>query len=198
MVLNSLRGQLVSSSIPSPPPSPERARLVAVPKQLYQASNFKEILASVDSYLPKDAQGNFISEQEKSDVVHDLLAFLAEQMLEMNRAKQSEIKGFLSWLEGEVGAKVEDLTPKTKVQEYYKLQFDELLAILKKNKRKIAIDPARREPQERLRTEFAASVDKLKPLMERIAETDELIDQIVYRLYGLTKEEIGIVEGNVK
>lgn len=28
-------------------------------------------------------------------VVHDLLAFLAEQMLEMNRAKQREIKGFL-------------------------------------------------------------------------------------------------------
>ena len=125
-----------------------------------------------------------------------MLAFLAEEMLEMNKQKQAEIKGFLSWLEGEVGAKVEDLTPKTKVQEYYKLQFDELLAILKKNKRKIAIDPARREPQERLRAEFAASVDKLKPLMERIAATDGLIDQIVYRLYGLTEEKIRIVEGN--
>lgn len=43
----------------------------------------------------------------KSDVVHDLLEFLAEQMLETNRAKQAEIKGFLIWLEGEVGAKVE-------------------------------------------------------------------------------------------
>jgi hypothetical protein len=127
-------------------------------------------------------------------VVHDLLAFLAEQMLEMNKQKQAEIKGFLGWLEGEVGAKVEDLTPKTKVQEYYKQQFDELLAILKKNKRKIAIDPSRREPQERLRLEFDASVGKLKPLMGRIAETDELIDQIVYKLYGLTDEEIGIVE----
>ena len=169
--------------------------MVAELKQLYQASKFDGILASVESYLPKDAQGNFVTVQEKSDVVHDLLAFLAEQMLEMNRAKQAEIKGFLSWLEGEVGAKVEDLTPKTRVQEYYKLQFDELLAILKKNKRKIAIDPARREPQERLRVEFAASVDKLKPLMERIAATDGLIDQIVYRLYGLTEEEIRIVEG---
>jgi hypothetical protein len=44
---------------------------------------------------------------------------------------------------------------KTKVQEYSKLQFDELLAILKKNKRKLKdYDPARREPQERLRLEF--------------------------------------------
>jgi hypothetical protein len=31
--------------------------------------------------------------------------------------------------------------------------------------------------------------------MERIAATDGLIDQIVYKLYGLTEEEIRIVEG---
>ena len=169
MIKEFILGGFPSVRISFSTPEPERARLVAELKQLYQASKFDEILASVESCLPKDAQGNFISEQEKSDVVHDLLAFLAEQMLEMNKQKQAEIKGFLGWLEGEVGAKVEDLTPKTKVQEYYKLQFDELLAILKKNKRKLAIDPARREPQERLRAEFDASVGKLKPLMERIA-----------------------------
>jgi hypothetical protein len=83
------------------------------------------------------------------------------------------------------------------VQEYYKLKFDELLAVLKKNKRKLAIDLARREPQERLRLEFDASVGKLQPLMGRIAATDGLIDQIVYKLYGLTQEEIRIVEGAV-
>jgi hypothetical protein len=69
------------------------------------------------------------------------------------------------------------------------------LAILKKNKRKLAIDPARRELQEQLRLEFDASLAKLQPLMESIAATDDLIDQIVYKLYGLTEEEIGIVEG---
>jgi predicted KAP-like P-loop ATPase len=50
--------------------------------------------------------------------LHDLLAFLAERMLEMNKQKQQEIKGFLDWLEGFVGARVEDLTPKTKIQSY--------------------------------------------------------------------------------
>ncbi len=39
---------------------------------------------------------------------------------------------------------------------------------------------------------------KLLPLIERIAATDELIDQIVYKLYGLTEEEIGIVEGKMQ
>jgi hypothetical protein len=176
-------------------PEPEQARLGAELKALYLAGKFNEILSSVEDCLPKDAQGNFIAAQEKSDVVHDLLAFLAEHMLEMNKQKQQEIKGFLGWLESEIGSKVEDLSPKTKVQEYNKLKFDELLAVLKKNKRKLAIDPARREPQERLRLEFDASLAKLQPLMERIRQTDELIDQIVYKLYGLTEEEIAIVEG---
>jgi hypothetical protein len=31
-------------------------------------------------------------------------------------------------------------------------------------------------------------------LVERIEATDRLIDQIVYRLYGLTEEEIAVVE----
>ena len=35
--------------------------------------------------LPKDAAGNFIAEHEQSDVVHDLLAFLA--VLKKNKKK---------------------------------------------------------------------------------------------------------------
>ena len=88
-------------------------------QQLYADGKHVDILAQVDACLPKDEAGNFIAELERSDVVHDLLAFLAERMLEMNKQKQNEIKGFLGWLESYVGAKVEDLTPKTKLQGYY-------------------------------------------------------------------------------
>jgi hypothetical protein len=177
-------------------PAPERARLVAELQELYGTGKFEDTLSRVEDCLPKDAAGNFIPEQEKSDVVHDLLAFLAERMLEMNKEKQKEIKGFLGWLEGYVGTKVEDLTPKTKIQSYYEHDYDGLLAVLKKNKKKLAIDPARREPGEVLRAEFEGSLGKLLPLLERIRQTDELIDAIVYRLYGLTEEEVRIVAGN--
>jgi len=81
-------------------PAPERTRLEAELQQLYSDGKHSEILARMEAYLPKDAAGNFIAEQERSDVVHDLLAFLAEQMLEMNKQKQQEIKGVLGWLEG--------------------------------------------------------------------------------------------------
>ena len=67
--------------------------------------------------------------------------------------------------------------------------------MLRKNRKKLAIDPARREPAEALRAEFEGSVGKLGPLRERIRQTDELIDAVVYELYGLTEEEITIVEG---
>ncbi|MDD4651992.1 MAG: hypothetical protein PHQ34_07155 [Methanothrix sp.] len=131
----------------------------------------------MEACLPKDEAGNFVADREKSDVVHDLLAFLAERMLEMNKQKQQEIRGFLGWLEGYVGAKVEDLTPKTKLQSYYEHDYEGLMAVLKKNRKKLAIDPTRREPAEALKAEFEGSMSKLGPLRERIRLTDGLIDR---------------------
>ncbi|MFH1941437.1 MAG: hypothetical protein ABIL68_04975 [bacterium] len=45
-----------------------------------------------------------------------------------------------------------------------------------------------------IKTQFEQSVSVLKPLIVHIEKTDWLIDQIVYRLYGLTEEEIRVVE----
>jgi hypothetical protein len=39
-----------------------------------------------------------------------------------------------------MGAKVDDLTPKTKIQSYYEHDYDDLLAVLKKNKKLLAIE----------------------------------------------------------
>ena len=132
---------------------------------------------------------------EQSDVVHDLLAFLAEQMIELNRQKQKEIKGFLKWIEREWEIAIEDLTLKTKLKQYYEHDFNEMIRIAKRNKKLIKPDPESREFQERLEREWKASMEKLRPLKEKIRLTDELIDRIVYKLYGLTDEEIEIVEG---
>jgi len=46
-----------------------------------------------------------------------------------------------------------------------------------------------------LRDDYEASMAILRPLEESLTETDRLIDQIVYRLYGLTAAEVAIVEG---
>ncbi len=58
----------------------------------------------------------------------------------MNKEKQEEIRGFLAWLEEFMGAKVDGLSNKTKVSAYYEIDFGELLAVLKKNKKKLGVD----------------------------------------------------------
>ncbi len=133
---------------------------------------------------------------EHSDIVYDLLAFLAGQMIEMNKHKQTEVKGFITWLEHTIGAEVDDLNNKTKIKAYHDYDFEALLAVLKQNRRKLTVNPDTRTFQDAIEREYNASIAKLTPVKARIYATDRLIDLIVCRLYGLTEEEIAIVEGH--
>ena len=136
-----LYARFLASSPPvsSPPASLRQAQGAASP-----------LLAFVSAHLAADP--------ERSDVVHDLLAYLAEQMIELNKQKQAEMKGFLAWLEREIGAQVDDLSGKTTLQNYLgdyqkdqaPASFDDVLAVLKKNSRKLAVDPGKRAFQEAL------------------------------------------------
>ena len=149
---------------------------------------------------------------EQSDVVHDTLAFLAEQMIEMNKEKQGEIRGYLKWLESQLKIQsdtegntgIEALTGKTQIKNYLgdyqkgedNLPFEEFWKILEKNKTRIQTDLKSRELYGNIRSEYEKSLSKLLPLKENLRKTDWLIDQIVYKLYGLTEQEIRIVEGH--
>ena len=120
-------------------------------------------------------------------------------MIEMNREKNAEIKSFLDFLKGETGASISDLSSKTAIQEYYRHEFQNLIDVLVKNRKKLraGYDPKSPSNYKHLLEWCKASVDKLAPLMVRIKATDRLIDQIVYRLYGLTGDEIKIVEEGI-
>ncbi len=146
---------------------------------------FQETLQWVEQELKKG----------RTDTVHDFLAYLAEQMIEMNKAKNEEIKGFLKWLEREIGTEINTLANKTAIKEYHDNDFNHLLDVFKKNKNKLTIDPSNRKTQELLEKHFLKSIAVLEPLKRKIKGTDELIDDIVYKLYGLTPDEIEIVEG---
>jgi len=148
---------------------------------------------------------------EESDVVHDLLAFLAEEMVRLNKEKRAAQREFLDWLvttlkllpdkEGRRGIDV--LTGKAKLADYpgdYQkgeppLATDELLDILRKNKGHLGVSLSDVGLLERVRVVYEESLLRVLPIKERLARTDRLIDEVVYRLYGLTEEEIGVVEG---
>jgi hypothetical protein len=150
-------------------------------------------------------------EPQQADVIHDILVFLSKQTIEMNKEKQREIKGYLGWLESQLkiqadadgNSGIEALTGKTQIKNYLgdyqkgeeDLPFEEFWKILEKNKSKIQANLKSRELYENIKSEYEKSLPKLLPLKEKLHKTDWLIDQIVYKLYGLTEEEIKIVEG---
>ena len=70
-----------------------------------------------------------------------------------------------------------------------------MLEILKENRKALKVNPASKDFFDPLKDAFQKSLSKLTPLKAKISTTDRLIDLIVYRLYGLTEEEIKIVEG---
>ncbi|MDB9488639.1 TaqI-like C-terminal specificity domain-containing protein [Dolichospermum circinale CS-537/01] len=167
--------------------------------QQYQINHNPNILLTqIDHHLNQ--------QPEEADVIHDLLVYLAEQMIELNKQKQTEIKSFLTWLARLIGTDIDNLTNKSKIQnylgDYYKqkqadnhLTLDELIDILKKNKKKLKIDIRSRKEQETLAKEYQASLNTLLPIKKQLKQCDWLIDEIVYKLYKLTPEEKAIIEG---
>ena len=104
----------------------------------------------------------------------------------------------MKWLGRFIGCEIDALTNKSKIQnylgDYYKnesnLSFDDLIEVLKKNKKKLKIDLVARKEQQTLKKEYQDSLDTLLPIKQQLTNCDKLIDAIVYRLYGLTQEEI--------
>ncbi len=174
---------------------------------------FPKTLELIDECLPKDQHGNFIKEKEKSDVVHDFLAFLAEQMVELNKEKQKEIKGFLKSLVAQLhilpdrkgNEGIDALTGKYRLKNYLgdcqkgevHLSFSGFYKLLKENKKRIQANLRNRELYTDLEREYKESLNRLLPVKKRLELTDKLIDKIVYRLYGLTPEEIQVVKGSL-
>ncbi|MBL7209220.1 MAG: Eco57I restriction-modification methylase domain-containing protein [Dehalococcoidia bacterium] len=102
----------------------ERKQLLEQAKELYEehlhSHNRDKVLTFVAERLPIKEDGTPDMEHEQSDVVHDLLAFLAEEMTRLNKEKQSKTKDFLTWLEKEVlRGSIDDQKNKTKIKKFH-------------------------------------------------------------------------------
>jgi hypothetical protein len=179
-------------------PKKGRTQLLEQGKKLYREyldnQNRDKITAFVAERLPITEDGAPDMEHEQSDVVHDLLAFLAQEMTRFNEERQSKIKHFLTWLEKEIlKGSVRDRGNKAKIRNFHEGSLEDLIDILKKNE--VIPDPCPSSVRDTMLGEFSTAVNTLRPLKNRIVLTDKLIDQIVYKLYGLSDVDIAIVEG---
>jgi len=150
---------------------------------------------------------------ERSDVVHDLLAYLAERMIEMHKQKRQIIERFWTDLEGVTDPQIFKKLRKGK-QERTLARSEACRPFVDPESHSTKSLEASLEWNEAAFREFARALagrignlsdlvevyrryaPDFKELMEKIETTDRLIDQIVYRLYGLTEEEIAVVEAH--
>ncbi len=120
----------------------------------------------------------------------NLLADKADYMIKLNKELIEETNGFKNWLKSTF--KIEKLSKKLDIYYEFKTSEDFIDEIKKK---KVDIKP--RKIQELLKNEFENSLTEIHKIDEKIKKTDDEIDLMVYELYGLTDEEIQIIENSL-
>ena len=127
--------------------------------------------------LPPDRQQPFIA--------------LADTMLTLNAELQQKRQRFLRRLQENLCS---GACPAVKItatlETFDTLQFADFVKELKKQKIKLTLPQ-----QDEWEDYFGQYKTECNTLSEQIAETDKKIDGMVYELYGLTEEEIKVVEG---
>lgn len=109
----------------------------------------------------------------------------ADQMLSLNKELQELSNKFQRMLEREFG--LESLSKK--LQDWYNLSYAEFLKELEKQKIQLSLSQ-----KSEWEDYFTAEQTKALSIQSEINATDKEIDQMVYQLYGLTEEEIEVVE----
>lgn len=143
-----------------------------------KGKTFAEIKPSIIKKLPivilsKENQQPFI---EKADT-----------MLELNKELQSLAHKFQRTLQRKF--ELEKLSKK--LESWYELSFAEFVKELKKKKIKLSLSE-----EAEWEDYFLQEQQKALALKQQIDNTDNEIDKMVYELYGLTDEEIKIVENS--
>ena len=117
------------------------------------------------------------------------LSAIAEEMLSLNKYLQETSQRFKRTMQ----RKFELAELPGKLQEWYQLSYADFIKEL--GKKKIKLSLAQEAEWEEY---FVQEAKRAQELKATIDATDKAIDQMVYELYGLTQDEIKIVEGEDK
>ena len=135
---------------------------------------------------PVDPTGSFPSIGLPSGSNPAGLSELADQMLSLHSQLQQKRQRFIHRLQENLG--VQKIT--ATLERFDEVDFKKVLAELKKQK--ISLTLTQQDEWEDYFTQYKADCNALTA---QIIATDKEIDQMVYQLYGLTEDEIKVVEG---
>jgi hypothetical protein len=121
----------------------------------------------------------------KQDPIIEKVDFIISKTLDFQNSQYQ----FVQLLQN----KFEIENPTTKLQHWHNLEFKEFLNELQKSKIKLTLSE-----EADWMNYFNEQIQKAQTLKSEIDKTDSEIDRMVYELYGLTDDEIGIVEESTK
>jgi type I restriction-modification system DNA methylase subunit len=126
----------------------------------------------------------------KLENINDQQPFIekADLMLSLNKKLQEKKTKFIN----RITSNLEIAKISKKLDTFYNFDFKSFVAELKKQKVKLSL-----VQQDEWDEYFTAYQTEINQLQAQIDKTDNEIDKMVYKLYGLTEEEIGIVETNI-
>lgn len=117
----------------------------------------------------------------------DLFVVRADAMIEFFKELQNKKERFISRVK--TNFEIEKVT--NKLDSFYDFDFKTFISELKKQKLNISL-----VKQDEWEEYFNSYKSEINQLQSEIEKTNKEIDRMVYELYGLTKEEIGIVENS--
>ena len=110
----------------------------------------------------------------------------AKTMLALTKQFNELSNKFLKLLSADLGV----VKATRKLEKWYNLQADEFFAEVGKQNKNLSLSQ-----KSQWLDHFEAEKQKALALQNQITKTDAEIDKMVYALYGLSEEEIGVVEG---
>ncbi len=164
-------------------------------KYLLAVINSKLLTYYVDEQSPKSSNKSYPSFNSKliknipiKDISKEAQQPFIEkaiQMLDINKQLQEKKNKFISRIKSNL--EVEKISKK--LETFYDYDFKTFAAELKKQKVTLSL-----VQQDEWEEYFKTYKTEINNLQKQITQTDNQIDLMVYNLYGLSEEEIGIVE----
>ncbi len=150
---------------------------------------FKYTCNEFDELFPKIKLGEFKNLPVKVIEIHKQAKFVlkAEIMINFNKLSFNKQSKFISRIKSSFN--IENITGK--LEKFYEYDFKSFVGELKKQKVILSL-----KDQDEWEDYFNTYKQEINILQAEIVRTDKEIDQMVYELYGLTDEEIRVVEGN--
>ena len=125
--------------------------------------------------------------KKTTSTIQESLAEKVDTIIQLYKNFYEGVKKFNRSITRNLGIEV---LPK-KIQKWYLITFDEFVKELSKKKVKLSL-----KDQGKWEDYFINESEKVLEIKNTIEEKDKEINKIVYQLYGLTKEEIEIIESS--